>query len=341
MAYLPSGERLAILESKMSVLENALLMGEYKPLSMGGMGLNIKEAIAVVRDYALGDLVMLSPALKALKQKNPNRPLALVTNPPLFDVLDGTDYLNAILPKSGYAHAEFYRTYDVCSAVEVEGPGKLPEVEYRSMPRPDIFAKLLGVKGGAIDFPVPVNPQTLKKMRVVLSGCKHPVIGLAATCQSAVRTMPPEYVEPLIELLLQSYGTVVLIGKTEVWNRQLADIDLPNAINLIDLINIKELIAVCSLMDAMISPDTGTMHIAGALKVKCLALMGNNKPKHFSDFYSSVKVLQPSKDELSCVPCEDISHSCLPLLSGTFGAPCMRRMTPERITEAFAELYNG
>ena len=331
-----SGERIATLEGKVAALERILLLG-------GANGnTTIQDAIGVVRDYALGDLVMLSPSLKALKEKNPTRPLILVTHPSLLDVLDGADYLDAVLPKDGYAKAEFFKTYDVCSAVEVEGPGKLSVAEYQSMPRPDLFAKHLGVAGDAREFPLPVNQRALYTMKGLLIGCKRPIIGLAATCQSPVRTIPPEYIEPLVKMLLQRHGgTVVIFGKTKNWNKYLVNINIPNVINLIDNSSIKELIAMISLMDVMISPDTGTMHVAGALKVKCLAVMGNNKPKHFSDFYSSVKVLQPSKQELPCVPCEDIRHSCLPLLAGKFGAPCMRFMTPERIIGAFQEFYCG
>ena len=337
MLPLPSsGERIATLEAKVATLERALLL-------RGPNGsATIKEAIGVIRDYALGDLVMLAPSLKALKEKNPTRPLVLVTHTSLLDVLDGADYLDAILPKNGYANADFYQKFDVCSAVEVEGPGKLSVAEYQSMSRPDLFAKHLGVKGGATEFPVPVDPRALRNVGVLLSGCKHPIIGLAATCQSPVRTIPPEYIEPLAKLLAEKHkGTVVIFGKTKNWNKYLVNIKIPDVINLIDHSTIKELIAIISLMDAIISPDTGTMHVAGALKVKCLAVMGNNNPKHFADFYSSVKVLQPSKEELPCVPCEDISHSCLPLSVGSFGAPCMRVMTPERINGAFQEFYSG
>ena len=337
MLPLPSsGERIATLEAKVATLEKALLL-------RGPDGhQTIKEAIGVIRDYALGDLVMLAPSLKALKEKNPTRPLVLVTHTSLLDVLDGADYLDAILPKNGYGNADFYQKFDVCSAVEVEGPGKLSVAEYRSMPRPDLFAKHLGVEEGATEFPVPVDPRALRNMGALLSGRKHPIIGLAATCQSPVRTMPPEYIEPLAKLLAEKYkGTVVIFGKTKNWNKYLVNIKIPDVVNLIDHSTIKELIAIISLMDAIISPDTGTMHVAGALKVKCLAVMGNNNPKHFADFYSSVKVLQPSKEELPCVPCEDISHSCLPLSVGSFGAPCMRVMTPERINGAFQEFYSG
>jgi ADP-heptose:LPS heptosyltransferase len=305
-------------------------------------GIDLKEAIAVIRDYALGDLVMLAPALQALKQKDPARPLVLVTRPELYGVLAGVDYLDAQLPKSSYGHANFHRAYDLCGAVETEAGGKLDTKTYLTKPRPDIFAELLGVPGGAEKFPLVVAPDALSKINAMLNSCRRPLIGLAPTCGSPVRVMPPEYVELLAKKLLESYqGTVVLMGKTTTWNRELADLNLPNVINLIDTLTVPELIAAVSLMAAMISPDTGTMHVAGALGVKCLCLMGNNNPKNFSDFYPTVKAIQPTAKELPCVPCNDRSIPCTPLPPGQYGADCMRLMTPERVHEAFLGFYNG
>jgi len=304
--------------------------------------LEVKEAIGVIRDYALGDLVMLSASLHALKQKEPGRPLVLVTRPELYGVLSGAEYLDAQLPKDQYEHANFYRTYDLCHAVETECGGKLPVKDYLSKSRPDIFAQLLGVKGGAEKFPLPIDPAALNKMQVTLGWCKRPLIGVAPTCNSPVRTIPPEYVEPLVKKIQADYGgTVVLLGKTTSWSKPLADLKMPNVVNLVDTLEVNELIAACSLMDAMISPDTGTMHIAGALGIKCLAVMGNNNPKNFSDFYPTVKAIQPSAKELPCVPCNDRSIPCTPLPKKQFGAECMRLMTPDRISEAFRSFYNG
>src|SRR5208337_4447062 len=193
-------------------------------------------------------------SLKALKQKNPERPLVLVTNPSLFEVLDGAEYLDAILPVHSYGKACFYRTYNLSGLAEVEGPGRLPISAYRASARPDIFANLLGVERNATEFPIPVDQEALRKMRVILSGSRSPLIGLAATCHSSVRTMPPEYIKPLVKMLLQSYnGTIVLFGKTENWNKELTNIEMPNVINLIDDISIKEMIAICSLLNAIIS----------------------------------------------------------------------------------------
>ena len=304
--------------------------------------LDLSQAVAVIRDYALGDLVMLSASLKALKEQEPERPLVLLTRPELFDVLAGAPYLDAQLPKVHYERSKFYKTFDLCGAVETEAGGKLAVDKFLTQTRPDLFAELLGVPGGAESFPVPVNHEARAKMQAILAGCRRPLIGLAGTCNSTVRTIPPEYVEPLALKLIESYGgTVILVGKTNKWNTGLTSIRAPHLINLIDTLNVQELIAATSLMNAMISPDSGTMHVAGALGVKCLALMGNNNPKNFSDFYPSVKVLQPTKKELPCIPCNDRSIPCAPKMKHQYGAECMRLMTPERTLEAFRKFFNG
>lgn len=329
---------LDALEDRLKNLESTI-HGEAPILPDG---LDLRAAVGVIRDYALGDIVMLAPALKALKEKDPNRPLVLLTRPELFDVLAGAGYLDAQLPKSSFEHTEFYQRFDLCHAVETEAGGTLPVKDYLSKSRPDNFAELLGVAGGAEKFPVPVNREALNKMRAILSGYPQPIIGIAATCNSSVRTIPPEYIAPLAKKVLERFGgTVVLLGKTVNWNRSLADIKGPHILNLIDTLQIKELIAAISLMNAMISPDTGTMHLAGALGVKCLCLMGDNDPKCFSDFYPTVKVMQPSSKEMPCVPCNDRSIPCTPLPKGQFGAACMQAMTPEKVMVVFGKFYNG
>jgi ADP-heptose:LPS heptosyltransferase len=334
---LTAGERIAALEGRVSALEKGMFQPE---INQEVPGVNIQEAVGVIRDFALGDLVMLSPALKALKQKHPERPLVFVTRPELFDVLAGADYLDAQLPKEGYEYADFYRKYDLCRAVETEAGGKLSLEEYLNKSRPDIFAEKLRVPGGAEKFPVPVNPVALSKMRGILGNLKPPLIGVAPTCGSVVRAMPPQYVAPLAEKLLAAYGgTVILLGKVRRWNRNLLELRLPGVLNLIDSLSVAELIAAISLLQAMISPDTGTMHLAGALGVKCLCLMGNNDPRCFSAFYPTVKTIQPT--ELSCVPCHDRSIPCTPLPRGQVGANCMQAMNPERVMGEFQKFYNG
>jgi len=302
---------------------------------------DIRQAIAVVRDVGVGDIVMLAPALRALKEKDPGRPLVFVTKPQNYEILAGAKYLDAILPLDVFEEAEFYKTYNLNLAVETEeNGGKLSLEKYLSKPRTEIFAELLGVADMPRKFALDVHEGALAHMRGYLGNLKRPLIGLAPTCRSPLRVIPPEFVAPLAELLGQYGGTVVLMGKTESWNQHLTSVAMRGLINFLDKLSIKDLIAACSLMDAMIVPNTGTLHIAGSLGVKTLAVEGNNDPKIFVDVYPSAKAIHPRPKELPCVPCGDQRRTCA-LRPGQYGADCMHLLTPQRIYDAFRAIYNG
>jgi ADP-heptose:LPS heptosyltransferase len=297
------------------------------------------QAIAVVRDVGIGDIVMLAPSLKALKQKYPHRPLVFVTKPENFEVLAGASYLDAILPINAFRPDSFFKSFDLCLAVEtIESGGKLTLDEYFAKTRPDVFAERLGVRPKG--FALEPHEGAMSTMMGYFKQMKHPIIGLAPTCRSPLRVMPPEYVEPLVHKLAEYGGTVVLLGKTEGWNRHLAQIRAKGMTNFIDRLTIKDMIASIALTDVMIAPNTGTLHIAVSLLITTLALVGNNDPKTFVNIYPSAKALQPSKEELPCIPCGDQRRTC-GLKQKQYGADCMQLLTPDRIYQALRSFYNG
>jgi ADP-heptose:LPS heptosyltransferase len=324
------------LEARMEVLEDRvreLELGERVLLS-----LDVRKTNLVVRMGGIGDLAILSSSLKALKEKEPRHPLVLATKPEHMEVLAGAEYLDGIIPVNIWGDAKVHRRYDLRYAVEPPGigPGKLSWKDYTSRDRSDIFDDLLGVKSKK-EFSIHIDQDSLLQMEGLVADCRRPIIGIAPTCRSPIRVMPPEHVVPLSRLLLAKYGgTVVLLGKTEPWNSHLAKIKMRRVLNLLDRINIPETVALCSLLDVLISPDTGTTHIAGALGIKCLALFGNIHPKTRISYYSSVKALFP-EGELPCIPCWDKPDFCP--REEKFGGPCMRLLTPERIVTALHENF--
>ena len=330
--FASSDERMEALESRVRLLEQGRQ-------TLGN--LDIRQAVAVVREGGVGDLVMLSGCLRALNAKDSSRPLVLLTKPENIPVLEGAPYLDAILPMDEWKGAQFHKIYDLQRAVETTYlKGKLTYEEFMATDRVTKFAQLLGFSEAPKRFGVPICPWTLSRMRGILKNCKHPIIGIGATCRSPLRTIPTEYVEPLAKMVQEHYqGTVVLLGRTTSWSKHLADIHGDHIINMVNHTNYQDLIAMISVMDAMISADTGSSHIAGALGIKCLTLYGNNKPEIFMAQYPTVKPLTPEGD-LPCVPCGDQRISCA-LEPGKPGADCMRLLTPERVTAAMAKFYNG
>ena len=308
----------------------------------------------VIRMGGLGDLAILSSSLLALKQKEPHRNLVLGTRLENMELLAGADYLSRVIFFEDADKEEWFRIYDCRWGVEPPniGPGRTSWENYTQRDRSDIFDDLLGIRNGHKRFSIPVDSVSLERVENILKEAnplQSHLIGLSPTSKSPVRCMPPEYVQPLAEQLVKEWGPVVLFGKTPGWCEHLREIKGRWIINLIDRLNIKEVVALVSLMEVVISPDTGIYHVAAALEKKTLVLFGNIHPKTRITYYPTVKALYPTNfytpKELSgqllpCnpFPCWDVPFACSGIEPGQFGAHCMRLLTPGRIMAALKEL---
>jgi ADP-heptose:LPS heptosyltransferase len=125
---------------------------------------------------------------------------------------------------------------------------------------------------------------------------------------------------------------VVLVGQSQPWTNGVKKVQLPRVINLIDKTSTPEMISLCSLAKLVITPDTGTLHIAGALKKKTIGIFGNINPRTRISYYPTVKAIYPHGD-LKCIPCWDL-HPCK--LNGA--ARCMNLTTPKKILSTVAEM---
>lgn len=291
----------------------------------------------VIRMGGIGDLIMLSSSLVKIKKKYPGNSLTLATVAkyvPIMKDLKGIDLCISIDDLDKYS---FDKVIDLRYAVEPSniGPGSLSWRDYVSNDRSDNFDKLCGVNSRRKYFNIPINAVLQRQYQKRTLNIGKPVIGLCPTTASPVRVMPPEYVTPLIKMIENHIGgTIVLIGKTEDWNKQLTKIHGNNIANMLDITSEQELIALCSLMDLIISPDTGVLHIAGALRKKTIGLFGCINPLTRGSYYRNMKAIYP-EGELPCVPCHDVPGACD---YDKPGAPCMRLITPARIMKTVREL---
>lgn len=290
----------------------------------------------IIRMGGIGDLVILSSSIVKRKKKYPDRKITLATLPqyvPVMKHLKGIDRCINIEDVNKYI---FDETIDLLYAVEPNniGPGSLPWRDYVSNDRSDNFDKLCGVNSTRKYFNVPVDREKVKNFRRMLPDNDYPVIGLNPTSKSPIRVIPPEYVQPLVNSL-SKFSNVVLMGKTEGWNQFLADIQGDNILNLLNRTTEADLISVTNLADVVITPDTGALHIAAALKKKVLGLFGNIDPHTRTTYYPTVRTIYP-KGKMACIPCWDVPGACS--CYEKVGADCMRLITPNRIVKAVKEM---
>ena len=305
--------------------------------------------VLILRWGGIGDLVMLSPSLRAMKQKYPNLSITLASKWPM--VLNGMPYLKASIPIEQAVTKDYDSVIDLRMMVESAGTGGLlPDTLYKSVNRMEMFGRLLGIEIEDFSADAYVDPSRIQRLRSMI-GHADGIIGIQATCTSNLRTIPPDYLPGLIELLGSTGKTkVVLFGKLEYWHGRRLKVDLKNLgggdiINLVDRLDIQDLVPLVSLCDLVIAPDSSAIHIAGALNIPCLALFGNIHPYLRTHHYRSVTNLYPD-GELDCIPCYDLINPCLfyrdiPTVEQPVGAECMRKLTAQRIFEKVKEILKA
>lgn len=317
------------------------------------------KSILVIRMGGIGDLVMLTSALKQLKKDNPQKDIYLATLPKHISLLQGVSYLKDVIPiPDMFRHRTYGQVFDLRYAVEPSqiGTGRLPWELYIGKNRVDLFESLLGVESKEKDFEVFVDEKAKIKMKGLTEKLGK-FVALQGVITSTFRTIPPEYIDPLCRLIVKKLKMpVVLFGQTYgLWwclgNEDCPDIRIvteKRVLNLLDKLDLQEMVALISMAEVVVGPDSGVVHLAGALKKKCVAIFGNIDPSTRTLHYPTVKALYP-EGKLDCMPCWDITwvngkgFTCkhLPRVakSGPIaGAECMKLTTPQKIVRAIEEI---
>lgn len=105
-------------------------------------------------------------------------------------------------------------------------------------------------------------------------------------------------------------GTVFIVGAPSslAQSREIERSIGGNAVNLVGRTSLAELVAFLGKTDLLVTPDTGTMHMADALGVKIVAVFGPTDPARTGPYFQRRNVLVARN------PCP--------------GAPCMKRNCP-------------
>jgi len=281
--------------------------------------------IAVIRTGGLGDLVMLSSALRALKLSRPNMEVVLVTDSLGFVVFEEFPYVDKMIK----VKEMFTRTFDMIADLRmmVEPPeigGGMPRSSYDKENRTEWFHKLLFVEDCEVEQYIVPNKAAIDKWKELLTDKDCPWVGIHVNTARDTRSFPVEYVVEMVRLFSKRWN-VVILGSLSALRRVAGD----RVYNLIGKTRVKDLIAICSLMDFIVAPDSSVMHIAGTFRKKGVAVLGNMRPETRCKHYPTIKVLHP-KDSMPCIPCNDMGHC---ELNRKIGAPCMRLIKPKMIYE--------
>lgn len=257
----------------------------------------------------IGDVLMTTPSLRAIKYDWPESKVVYATdlkymNGALKDILTHNPYIDEIIAYQAAKGYHFDIQVDVTSTcVTKEKPrARIPN-------RIDMFADAIGVSlkktGYTPIYRITNQEKTWAKAKIqrITKNQSQCLIGIQVKSSARNRTWPIDRVKQLALLLAQNPKFKVIVFddvSEEKWN----------FINIEPILGfgIREVAALVNELNLIITPDSGLMHLAGALSIPNIAIFGGTDYKARINHYPNA--VPVSRNNLSCYPCWYDSKGC-------------------------------
>ncbi len=156
------------------------------------------------------------------------------------------------------------------------------------------IAQFLGCNCHDPAFPMPA----LGPVPTIVRNLSRYVV-IAPSAGTMVKRWPPENFGKLASML--PIRSVIVGGKADkALGDEIERLSARKSINMAGKTSLKELAAIISGAEFLVSPDTGPMHIAAALRVPVFALFGPTNPARtgpYGDIHTIIR------KEMPCSPC--------------------------------------
>ena len=271
--------------------------------------------IAIVRFSALGDVVMVFAAVRALQRCLPGASITWVTSPLAYSLLKGMEGINFEVvdkPRSladyrAFYHAFRHRQFDVVLAMQanlrinllypaLHAPIKIGfdriraregqwlfcnrRIPFRDSHLVDSFlsfVETLAGKPASAIWDLPVDESDMSWAREQLNKLPKPWVAIHPHASKSERNWLPERYGEVIEEAVSRWKCGVLLtgGNSpaeQALCERLAQIAPGHTLNLCGKTSPKQLAALLGLVDVVIAPDTGAVHIARAMGTPVIGL---------------------------------------------------------------------
>jgi heptosyltransferase-2 len=338
-----------------------------------------KERIVIRGVNWIGDAVMTTPAIKAIRQHFIDAHISLIVRPHIVPLFEKDHYVDEIISytrdyngmRGKFRFAQYLKSQKFDRAIILQNAldgalimwlARIPErAGYRTDGRhifltravkgkrknPDqhhvyyyltLLNKIYGITLDRPELELFLSNDERLRARALISDTFYDVpviIGInpGATYGSAKRWMPQRFAS-VADRAAQNFGAgVIVFGSSK--EKPLADEIVSKmktkALNLAgktDLSLLASLIAEC---DALITNDSGPMHMAAALNVPVVAIFGSTNPVATGPFGSGHRVLRA---DMSCSPC--LKRTC-----PQGHLTCMESITVDHVYDELAYILSG
>lgn len=312
--------------------------------------------ILIIRLSSLGDILLTTPLIRAIKKKLPHIKIDYLLKREYSDLLKNNPHINQIhfykkdeikiisqsLAAQNYdliidlqnnfrsreitlklkSKALRFKKYSLRKFLLVKTKINL----MKNLPSiPERYAATLGLEldNEGIEIHSDKIPSN------VLSELKN-TVGICPGAKHFTKRYPIEYQIQLCKLLIQNNYNVILFGGRidESICREISS-KVPQVINLQNDDDILQTVSDMRLCDTIICNDSGLMHVASKINKKLFAIFGSTVKEFGFMPYNCDKSVIVENKSLSCRPCSHIGRSSCP--KSHF--KCMKELKPENIFE--------
>lgn len=275
------------------------------------------QKILVVMLRTLGDCILATPVIEALKKRNPNAAIEVLTERSYAWIFEQHAAVDSVLCVDGLPVEEMFwsEDYVVTAALEhgkhdrlVLLSDRLENVTYHhnGMTLADFYATQAGVPeacGRKPQLNLSEDAVSSWQAKRAQSGINGRYAILHTRAGWAEKSLPETLAKQLaVELIAAGLTPVVIGGPGEI-------VEQDGVCNLAGKLSMAESAAAIDEAELLVGPDSGPLHIASALNTKSLALYGG----------SHLRVAPPRTSG----SCSVQADSCCPIPCGV--TPCPER----------------
>ena len=272
----------------------------------------------VIDTLRLGDVIMSTPILKAIKEKYPESRVSVLVRPTIGDILKGNPFIDEIMPYEkemditrlirGLRKKKFYICINLCegklnSTIYAAGIpvriGYIQKHKYRDRfllthplrwtgdfkGMPALFAKLLeplGIVETNTELTLYPDAEDINFVRRLIP-CSHKNLKIIIHPGGRNLTRRWPYYRELIPDINKKFDACIILtgdnNELQLVNNIIDGLDGINIVNLVGKTTLKQLVALCSIADIVIGNDTGILHLARAVKTPTITIFGPEDPK--------------------------------------------------------------
>jgi ADP-heptose:LPS heptosyltransferase len=322
--------------------------------------------ILVIRFSSIGDIVLTTPVFRCLKQQT-GAVVHFLTKPSFKSLLAENPHIDKVLTYTDHKETlSLLKTENYSSIIDLQSNIKsrrltralgishqrvdklnikkwlLVNTKINTLPSLHIVDRYLAAvashgitnDGKGLDFYLPAHSDALFQTLKQEHALPYTYIVMAVGAAHATKQIPPHKLSDAINSL-PNHTFVLLGGKGE---EVLSQVILAKAtqntkvIDLVGKLSLTQSALVIQSAQAILTPDTGLMHIAAALKTPIVSVWGNTVPEfgmfpYRPDAPDSYSIVE--NKELGCRPCSKLGHAKCP--KGHF--KCMESLSPQDLVE--------